>query len=170
MVTIRRALLVDIPLLVTLEKEFRRDERAIVLKENPRWKPYLPVRSGRDAGVVAKFMRQLIRSKNARVFIVEEKSKPVGFSTVSIEKGHPISAPRRSGFVGYMFVRRPYRGRGISSLMMREALAWLGKRKIQHISLSVIKDNKRAHAIWRKWGFRDFFAITWKLTGNGSGV
>ena len=163
MITTRRARLVDIPLLVTLEREFRRDEREIVLKENLKLKPYLPRRSGRDIRIIAKWMRKLVRSKNAIVFIAEADSRPVGFSTVSIETGHPLSLPKRYGFIGYRFVRRQYRGKGISSLMMKEALAWFAKRKIKHVGLTVIKDNRRAHAIWRKWGFYDFLVVTWKL-------
>ena len=87
----------------------------------------------------------------------------MGFLTASIEMNHGIYGPKRYGFIGFVFVRRQYRGQGISSLMVKETLAWLARRKIQHVCLTVIADNKPARAIWEKWGFGDFFVFAWKL-------
>ncbi len=162
MITIRRARLADHPLLAKLEREFFRDQRENVLKQNPKLKLYLKRRSGADRFVDNR-MRKWIRSKNASVFIAEADSKPAGFSTVSIEKNFPKLLPKRYGNIGYMFVKRQFRGQKISSLMMENALAWFASRKIKHVSLSVIADNQPARAIWAKWGFRDFFVFAWKL-------
>jgi ribosomal protein S18 acetylase RimI-like enzyme len=162
MITIRRARWVDLPLLATLEREFHRDERKIVLKENQRLKPYVQRRPDRDR-IFARWMRKWIRSKNALVLIAEADARPAGFSTASIEINQGIYGPRRHGFIGFVFVRCQYRGQGISSLMMKEMLTWFEKRKIKHVCLSVMEDNKPARAIWEKWGFHDFLVVTWKL-------
>ena len=47
--------------------------------------------------------------------------------------------------------------------MTKEMLAWFAKRKIKHVSLTVMEGNRPARAIWKKWGFRDFSVFAWKL-------
>lgn len=162
MITIRRARVADLPLLARMEREFDRDQREIVLKENPRLKLYLKRVPGKDK-ITSKRIRKWVRSKNAIVLIAELDARPAGFSTVSIEKNWPKLLPRRYGFIGYMFVRRQYRGQKISSLMMEKALAWLATRQMKHVALTVIGDNKPARAIWAKWGFHDYVVFAWKL-------
>ena len=162
MVTTRKARLADLPLLGALEKEFSRDERKIVLSETPRLKPYIQRTPDRDR-IVARWMRGWIRSRNALVLIAEKGGRPVGFSTASVETNKGIYGPVRFGFIGFVFVRQTYRGRGISSLMMKEMLTWFTKRKIKHVSLSVMAGNQPARAIWKKWGFCDFSVFAWKL-------
>lgn len=162
MVTIRKARLTDIPLLGEMERAFRRDERNIVLKENRRLKTYIERTPDRDRKV-AGWMRKWIRSKNALVLLAELGAFPIGFATASIETNHGIYGPMRFGFIGFVFVRRQHRGQGISSRMMREMLAWFAKRKIKHVSLSVMASNHPARAIWKKWGFVDFSVFAWNV-------
>lgn len=155
---IRRAGLADMPLFSEFQRQFYKELREIVSRENPPLRAYLKTR-GR---IVLKLMRKWIRSKNAVVLIAEEKSDPIGFTTVSIEK-HPISALKRYGYVGFMFVKPRHRGKGISSLLMKEAIAWLARRRINHVALSVEMDNKHAHAIYQRWGFRNCSVLMWKI-------
>jgi RimJ/RimL family protein N-acetyltransferase len=161
MVAIRKARLIDLPLLTTLEKEFDRDQRQIVIKEIPKLKPYLR-RTPEANRLVAKRIEKCLRSRNAFVLIAENNSEPVGFSTVSIERNHGW-LPTRFGFIGYLFVKRQYRGQRISSLMVKAATAWLSKRNVRHLSLSVLAGNVPARAIYKKWGFHDYSIFTWKL-------
>jgi GNAT superfamily N-acetyltransferase len=162
MVLIRRARLADIPVLQKLEQEFHRDERTIVLKDNPQWKHYVKRRPDRDR-TVARWLRNWILSRNALVLIACADDISVGFLTASIEIDKGIMQPKRLGFIGFVFVRRPFRGQGISTLMMRETLAWFAKRKVKNVCLTVIADNKPARAIWKRWGFVDFSVFAWKV-------
>jgi RimJ/RimL family protein N-acetyltransferase len=161
MLTIRRARLADLPLLDTLEKEFDRDLEHIVLKQTPRLKMYLR-RTPELNRIIAKRFRKWVRSKKAIVLIAEVDSTAVGFSTISIETNRGL-LPRRFGFIGYLFVSRQYRGQRISSRMLKDLMSWLDKRRIGHVGLSVFADNRRARAIYRKWGFRDHGLFMWKL-------
>jgi GNAT superfamily N-acetyltransferase len=160
-VTIRRAGLADIRLLDKFQKQFYKELREIVSRENPLLKAYLkPSRQGHR--FVVKLLRKWIRSKNALVLIAEEESNPIGFTTVSIEK-HPILGLKRYGYIGFMFMKPRHRSKGISSLLMKETLAWLARRRVKHVGLSVEMENKYAHAIYRRWGFRSFSVFMWKI-------
>jgi|ERR1041385_2132266 GNAT superfamily N-acetyltransferase len=162
MVSIRRATPADLKLLQKLETEFCRDERAAVISANRGFDHYVqpsPLRSR----TVARLLRKMLRSTNARVFIAEQNGKPIAFCTASIEKGGQMYLPMRFGLIGWVFVKKPYRGKRISSQLMAEMLHWFAKRKIEQISLSVLAGNQPARAIWKKWGFHDFVIFAWKL-------
>ena len=75
---------------------------------------------------------------------------------ISIQTSPPIRRLRHFGRIDLLYVEKAHRGMGISSLMVREALAWFKKRGVGHLSLQVINDNHLAHAIYEKWGFWDF--------------
>ena len=159
--TIRKARTTDLPLLVLMEGEYARDQRRSVLVENGRLRPYMQRVSGAKSALVlrevSKYFRQCLRSRNVVVSIAEQDSHPVGFSIVSIRTSPPIRKLRRHGNIDVFFVRRKYRGRGISSLMMDRATKWFIRRGVKHVGLEVINDNKLARAIYKKWGFYDFF-------------
>jgi ribosomal protein S18 acetylase RimI-like enzyme len=161
MLTIRRARWADLPLLDTLEKEFDRDLRHIVLKQTPRLKMYLR-RTPELNRIIAKRFRKWVRSKKAIVLIAEVDSTAVGFSTISIETNRGL-LPKRFGYIGYLFVSRHYRGQRIGSRMLKELVSWLGKRRIRHVGLSVFADNRHARAIYKRWGFGDHGLFMWKL-------
>jgi GNAT superfamily N-acetyltransferase len=160
MITTRVARLLDVPLLVALERQFDRDEHQLVLRENPQLKPYLRTRL--SASLSAQWMRRWVRSRSALVLIAEADSVPCGFSVAWTGTSSTIFRPKRYGFIGIMFVQRQYRGRRISSLMMKQAFAWFAKQNVKYVSLTVIKDNKHARRIYEKWGFRDFVITMWK--------
>jgi len=160
MITIRKARLADIPVLARLENEFDRDERRSALKQNPKLEPYLRA----DSTLRFKSQRMLkwLASKNVLVLIAEADSVPCGFCVQWVATQTLPYRPERFGYIGIMFVRRAYRGRGVSSLMIKEAQLWFAKRKITHLVLSVLADNKHARGIYEKWGFFDFVSTMWK--------
>jgi len=158
MIRLRKAQLSDIPLLVSLEAEYARDQRNIVLQENPRLRPYLARRAG-TAPHIARWLRKCIRSRNTIVFIAEDQGRTVGFSVASIVTNPPIRKLRQVGNIDVLFVKRAYRGRKVSSMMMKASLEWFRKRKIRHVGLEVMAANRPASSIYRKWGLYDFFVV-----------
>lgn len=157
--SVRQARPVDASLLLTLEREFDRDERELVLEDNPKAKPYLRTS---DAKYSSERMRKWLRSKNALVLIAEADSVPCGFSVAWIATSQGIYEPKRYGFIGIMFVQEEYRQRKVSSLMIQEMSSWFAARKVKHVCLTVLSANKIAHFIYEKWGFADFATTMWK--------
>jgi len=50
-------------------------------------------------------------------------------------------------------IAREYRGMGVGSALMDYAVRWARKRKVKKIVLSVFSTNKRATALYKKFGF-----------------
>jgi ribosomal protein S18 acetylase RimI-like enzyme len=157
--SIRQARIADIPLLVRLEREFDRDERQLVLKQNPAIKPYMRASS---AKFTAQRLRKWIRSRSTRVVIAQNNSTPCGYSVAWVAKNRAIFRPKRYGFVGIIFVQRDYRGRKITSLMVKDVYSWFARRGIKYVFLNVLSDNKHARGIYEKWGFGNFAITVWK--------
>ena len=159
LISIREARLADAPALLSLERKFDRDERQPALKQNPAIRPYL---RASNAKFSTERMRKWLRSRNARVVIAEHNSVPCGFSVAWVATNPGIFRPKRYGFIGIIFVHQEYRGRKISSLMMKDIYSWFSKRGIKHVFLSVLCDNTHARGIYEKWGFGDFALTMYK--------
>lgn len=160
MIAIRKARAADIPVLVNLEREFDRDERRIVLRENQKLLPYL--RSLRSRHSLSAQIEKWVAARNCLVLIAESGSNPCGYLVAWTGTNKGIFRPKRYGHIAIMFVRAQHRGHGISSLMLKESLAWFNKRNVKHVGLTVLSDNKHARRIYEKWGFGDFSSVMWK--------
>lgn len=156
MVRIRKATLADIPVLAWLEEGYARDQRRLVIRKNSRLRPYMQ-RRPEKAGEIAKWLRKCIRSSNVMVLLTEIEGSAVGMSVSSIQTSPPIRRLRHYGSIDLLYVVAAHRGQRISSLMMEAILVWFKRRGVRHLSLQVIDDNPTARAIYRKWGFFDFF-------------
>jgi GNAT superfamily N-acetyltransferase len=155
MVTIRRACLRDVETIIKLWKEFLKQHDEIVMKGNPRLRPYF-IRKNDAAKVMERFVIKNIRSRNAIIHVAEAEGKPVGYALSFIKKNNPVYRLERMGHISDLFVIKEYRGLGISSMFKNEAVKWFKRKGVEYISLSVSKENRKAHHIYDRWGFLDY--------------
>lgn len=153
--TIRQAKLKDVGEVVSLWENFMDEHDKIILKKNPRLKAYL-VRKKNAAGIFRKFIQKNIKSKNAVVYIAEVDGKSAGYCLVFIKDNIAVFNLKKIGYISDLFVKKDYRGRGISSKFMDAAIRFVKNKKIKHISLVVKKDNKSAYSVYKRWGFLDY--------------
>jgi RimJ/RimL family protein N-acetyltransferase len=59
-----------------------------------------------------------------------------------------------------MTVAADWRGRGVGSALMTEAIRWAHSMGIEKLALSVYPDNEVARALYRKFGFREEGRLT----------
>ena len=85
-------------------------------------------------------------------------SRVVGHLNVSREE-HPVT--RHVASLG-MAVAAEWRGRGVGSALLREAIRWAREVGVEKLALSVYPDNAEARALYRKFGF----AEEGRLTGH----
>jgi putative acetyltransferase len=75
----------------------------------------------------------------------------VGHLSISRED-HPVT--RHVATFG-MAVAAPWRGRGVGSLLLAEALRWARAVGVEKVELSVYPNNEAAIALYRKFGFAE---------------
>ena len=59
-----------------------------------------------------------------------------------------------------MAVAKEWRGRGVGSALMAEAIRWAREAGVEKLALSVYPDNDAARALYRKFGFQEEGRLT----------
>lgn len=151
-ITIRKASIKDIDMLVDMWKEFTKMHDKVVISKNCRIKPHVELKE--DAPLrFRKFAIQQIKSRKGLVSIAEVNGRPAGYSLSLIKKNIQVYALDELGYIVDMYVEKKYQGLGISSKLKDEVINWFKKKKVKHISLRVYYDNEQARSIYETWGF-----------------
>lgn len=152
MIKIRKATLKDVPALVELNAMLEDGQDEIILKNMP-WLEPLSKRKNIYAKETGKGFRKTINSKERFMFLAEINGKLAGYLEGAVRKHkvrHCIS-----GSIWDIFIKKEFRGKGISSKLKKEALKIMRKKHAVYVSLNVNRYNTRAHSIYKKWGFVD---------------
>lgn len=79
--------------------------------------------------------------------------------------------PRKQAFLGFMYVRPEYRGRGINKLVTDELLARAAKKGHTEVRLTVYSDNESAIRAYEKAGFSGLLLeMRKKIQGGAAGA
>lgn len=104
---------------------------------------------------IKKDLSEIFAPKKYKVFIAEEKGKLIGYASGKIvEKPDYISD--REGFIDELYVEEDYRGIGVGRKLYEKLVEYFRKEKCTHLSLNTYAINKKAIAIYKKWGFMEF--------------
>ena len=108
------------------------------------------LRGGLDAEIPR--VRELSRSDNSLYLVARDEGLVVGFLVCT---GGSLRRLRHTAKLEVM-VRAAYRGKGIGSALLDEAIAWLdGHATVEKLGLAVFDDNERAIALYAARGFRE---------------
>jgi GNAT superfamily N-acetyltransferase len=152
---IRKAKISDAPEILGMWKEFMKYHTEDLVKKDKRLIPHLEKK--KDAPeIFLKYAKRCIKSRNSVIYVAEEKDKLIALSLLEIKKTIPIFRIEKVGHFGVLFVKKEYRGKGISSRFKDEAIKWFRKKDIKYLSLMVYPGNEHARSIYKKWGFFDF--------------
>lgn len=88
-----------------------------------------------------------------QVWLIEAEPGPVGYVVLTL--GYSMEYGGRDAFVDDLFIRLPFRGRGIGKLALTEVRAACVARGVRALHLEVGRDNAPAQALYRRAGFVD---------------
>lgn len=140
MLTTRTATRADLPVLLEFEQGIIAFERPF----NPTLKPD-PI-SYYDIG-------KLIDAENAEVVVVLDDDLIISSGYAKEIVASDYVTPSRHLFLGFMYVRPEYRGRGINKLVMDTLTAWGRERGLTEVRLQVYSENSGAIRAYEKAGF-----------------
>jgi ribosomal protein S18 acetylase RimI-like enzyme len=134
---LRLAALADVDLVAELMAEFYQ-ESGFTLE---------PVR-GRAAihGLVADASR-------GRLWLIEQDGATAGY--VALTFGWSLEYLGRDAFIDDLYLRAPFRGRGLGTRVMAEVEAEARSHDVQALHLEVGRDNRAGLALYFRRGFRD---------------
>jgi RimJ/RimL family protein N-acetyltransferase len=90
------------------------------------------------------------------VIVALHGDRVVGELSISREE-HPVT--RHVASIG-MMVAPEWRGRGVGTALMTEAVRWAREAHVEKLALSVYPDNQAARALYRKFGFEEEGRLT----------
>jgi len=151
MIRIRRANLNDTKTILCLWVEFNKDFKDL-LKKNSRLNPYIELKENCNE-IFRKYLKKNLKSKNSAVFIAEINGIQAGYNLIYVKKNIPIFRLEKLSYISDLFVKKEFRGKGISSKLKTKAIEWFRKKGLSHASIAVWSDNIKAHSIYKKWGF-----------------
>ena len=154
-IIVRKAKINDVPLILKLFSDFMKEHEKIVTQKDPALKPHIQ-RKNNAANIFRKFIERNIRSNKAVVDIAEVNEEIAGYSLSFIKNIPPVYNLDRIGHISDLYVKKKFRGKGISTMLKDESFRFFKRKGLKYVSIMVQRQNNDAHSIYKKWGFFDF--------------
>jgi len=100
-------------------------------------------------------LRRNLGRRDAAIFKAVHKGKIVGQISGEVQEKVPYRKLSKVGYMEYLFVAKPYRGKGVATCLVEELLRWFRKKGLRHAEVIAISRNMRANHFYRKLGFRE---------------
>lgn len=140
MITTRKATLTDLPILL----EF---EQALISFERP-FDATL-----KDEKISYYDIKAMILSDEVEVIVALDKEIIVGSGYARIQLAKPYLKHQNLAYLGFMYVKSSYRGKGINKLIIDILYTWVISNDVFEVRLDVYADNKSAIKAYEKVGF-----------------
>ena len=136
----RSAKLEDLPTLLEFEQGIITYERPydITLKPDP---------------ISYYNLKELILSENSEVHVAEHNNKVVGSGYAKIIDSKPYNTHSQHVYLGFMFVKPEYRGKGVIQSITKALQLWAKANNIFEARLEVYAENDSAIRAYEKSGF-----------------
>jgi len=122
-------------------------EQGVIVAERP-FDPTLKV------GDTAYYdIKELITADHIQMLVVTIGGEIIGSGYARIEKAKPYLSHQSFAYLGFMFVKIEYRGRGINKLIIEGLKDWCISRNIEELRLEVYDQNLSAIKAYAKVGF-----------------
>jgi GNAT superfamily N-acetyltransferase len=122
-------------------------EQGIVTAERP-FDPTL------KAGEIHYYdLKALILSLDSEVVVAVAGEEIVGSGYAQIRPGKDYNAHEYFAYLGFMYVKPEFRGRGVNGLVLDALTSWIRSQGISEIRLEVYAENETAKRAYEKAGF-----------------
>ena len=151
----RKALIDDLDILL----EF---ERGIIATERP-FDPTL-----KDGEIHYYDIAYMITATNVEVIVAEYNNELIGSGYARIEDSKAFLKHPQHAFLGFMFVKPEFRGRGVNNKIIQALKQWAVDKNIYELRLEVYNENQAAIKAYEKIGFKkNLIQMRMSLPGKG---
>lgn len=99
-------------------------------------------------------LRKLIEEENSNLLVAVIGDEIVGSGYLTICDSEPFKKPEKYAYLGFMFVKSEYRGKGINGKIIDSLINLAKKRNITEVQLDVYAENQSALKAYKKKGFK----------------
>lgn len=140
-ITTRRATNADLP---TLGKFLQ----MLVEAERP-FNPTL-----KDGDIFYYELQELIADEQTILLVIEFNAEVIGCGYAQIRSAKVYERHECFGYLGFMFVKPAFRGRGSSGVLLNALKQWVLSKGVTEVRLDVYHDNVAAVRAYEKVGFK----------------
>ena len=97
---------------------------------------------------------EFIKSPNAEILIAVINDEIVGSGYAKILTAKPYQKYSEYAYLGFMFVKPAFRGKGVNKKIIDELIQWAKTKEITEIRLEVYNANEAAKKAYLKVGFK----------------
>lgn len=106
-----------------------------------------------SAAAWEKHLRAHLGKKDRATFVGESEGRMVAFLLASLERPPGIFMEREYGEISAVYVREPYRGRGVGSALVEAAFAWFEEKRVSRVRVTTDTKNSLGVEFWKHRGF-----------------
>lgn len=100
-------------------------------------------------------LKHLIQSQDATVIVAEENNEIIASGYALIKKAEKDYYQfKEYAYLGFMYVKPEYRGKGINKVITDELISWSKSRGMNEVRLDVYAQNESAVKAYEKSGFK----------------
>ena len=99
-------------------------------------------------------IEKMLADPQTDVVVATLNNEIIGCGYSRIEDSKPYYRHRQHAYLGMMYVKPPYRGRGINAMVIEELKTRAQKRGITELRLEVFAQNQAAIKAYEKVGFQ----------------
>ncbi len=98
-------------------------------------------------------LEELIKSDSAQVVVAVENEEIIAGGYAKIKDAKPYLDHEKFAYVGFMFTRLEFRGKGLAKMILDNLTAWAKSRGLNEVRLEVYDENEPAIRAYEKAGF-----------------
>ena len=103
--------------------------------------------------------RRLMAAPDYRVLLAFDGAAPAGFAEAALRRdyvnGCDSSPAQPVAFLEGVYVRAPYRRRGVARALIDQIASWARTRSVVELASDALLDNRDSHAMHRALGFEE---------------
>jgi len=146
----------EIDFLWNFEKENRGYDRKLL---GEKFKPfYISDTNEGEKKSWLEEVKKAFQKNNVLILVAEEKGHLIGYIWVKTHFLNYLKPKKKVGYINELFVKKEFRGKGVSSKLMEKVLDWFKGQRIGFVSLGVFAQNSAAINLYKKFGFELFYS------------
>jgi len=108
-------------------------------------------------------LAEMITADHVRVIVAAAGNEIIGSGYARIETAKAYQKHSLYAYLGFMYVKPEYRGKGVNKLVLAALQDWCRERNIHELRLEVYTENLPAVKAYEKAGFKPL--LTWMRIG-----
>ena len=109
-----------------------------------------------------QYLRGLMKTREARVFVAVEDSRVIGYSACRVASHPPVLKQEHYGLIMDMAVKQGHQRHGVGTMLLEKIYEWVESMRLDRIELQVVPKNEIGYSFWQKHGFADYLHSLYK--------